>query len=313
MNSSSSTGFQRTLQLKTSVEGVGLHSGKPVRLTLLPAPVDTGVVFVRTDLPHTVEIPARSEFVVDTQLNTTLGRDGARIGTVEHLMAAIYGLGVDNVRVELDGPEVPILDGSAAPFARLIDEAGVRVQRAPRKVAVVRRAVTITDGDKEVRLTPAPAFSIHCGIDFRHPLITEQRFGVEVNPRTFIREIARARTFGFVHEVEYLRSRGLALGGSLDNAIVVDEFHILNPDGLRFPDEFVRHKILDAIGDLALVGMPIIGSLHAYKTGHALNQKLVQRLLTEPGLIEVVTQAEVTPMRPAAVEVDLPLGQLEPA
>jgi UDP-3-O-[3-hydroxymyristoyl] N-acetylglucosamine deacetylase len=309
MSSHSSAG-QRTLQVKASVAGVGLHSGRPVRLTLNPAPVDTGIVFIRTDLPHTVEIPARSEFVVDTTLNTTLGRDGARVGTVEHLLAALYGLGVDNVRVELDGPEVPILDGSAAPFARLIDEAGIRVQRAPRKVIVVKRTVSVTDGDKEARLSPASAFAVHCSIDFDHPLITDQKFGVELQPRSFLREIARARTFGFVREVELLRSRGLALGGSLDNAIVIDDFHILNEDGLRWPDEFVRHKILDAIGDLALVGMPVIGHLHAHRTGHALNQKLVRKLLSDPAQYEVVTVGDVPATR-APASLELPVGQLE--
>jgi UDP-3-O-[3-hydroxymyristoyl] N-acetylglucosamine deacetylase len=310
MPSSSHGTWQRTIQLKASVAGVGLHTGKTVRLTLAPAPVDSGIRFVRTDLRHPLEIPARSEYVVDTTLNTTLGRDGHRIGTVEHLLSALYGLGVDNVRVEVDGPEIPILDGSAAPFVRLIDQVGVREQKAPRRVAYVRKAVTITDGDKEVRLTPSQNFSIHCAIDFNHPLITNQKFGVEVNAKSFIREISRARTFGFAREVEMLRSRGLALGGSLENAIVIDDFHILNPDGLRFPDEFVRHKILDAIGDLALVGVPVIGQLHAHKSGHALNQRLVRHLLSEPGLIEVVALGEVPASRPAAqaaVEMGLAL------
>jgi UDP-3-O-[3-hydroxymyristoyl] N-acetylglucosamine deacetylase len=291
------------------VDGVGLHSGRPVSLRLLPAPADTGIRFIRTDLRHPVEIPARSEYVVDTTLNTTLGRDGARIGTVEHLLAALYGLGVDNVRVELNGPEVPILDGSAAPFVRLIEQVGVREQKARRKVAVVRRAVSVTEGDKEVRLTPAASFSIHCAIDFQHPLITHQRYGLDVNARTFVREIAHARTFGFAREVEALRQRGLALGGSLDNAIVVDDFHILNPGGLRFPDEFVRHKILDAIGDLSLIGMPVIGQLHAQKSGHALNQRLVSRMIKEPGFIEIVTlgEPEARPMAQTA-PVDVGIG-----
>jgi len=301
---------QRTLQFKAVVEGVGLHSGRPVRLTLLPAPVDSGILFTRTDLPHAVEIPARAEFVVDTTLNTTLGKDGVRIGTVEHLLSALYGFGVDNVRVELDGPEVPILDGSAFPFVQLLEKAGVREQKAPRKVAVVKKAVVVTDGDKEVRLTPASSFSVHCAIDFRHPLITDQKFNVEVSAKNFVREIARARTFGFAREVEYMRSRGLALGGSLDNAIVVDDFHILNPEGLRYPDEFVRHKILDAIGDLALVGVPVIGQLHARKTGHALNHKLVKKLLTEPGYIEYVVLGDVPVSRPAA-QAEVALGVLE--
>lgn len=303
---------QRTLQLKTSVDGIGLHGGKPVRMTLCPAPVDSGVVFVRTDLPHPVELAARADLVVDTTLSTTIGRDDARVATVEHLLAALYALGVDNVRVELDGPEVPILDGSAEPFVRLVEIAGIREQKAPRKVAVVRRAVHLVDGDKELHLAPSSSLQVSCAIDFAHPLITDQRYSTEINGRTFARDIARARTFGFVREVEWLRSRGLALGGSLDNAIVVDEFHILNEGGLRFSDEFVRHKILDAVGDLALLGMPLVGHLTAHKTGHAMNHKLVHRLLTEPGLIEVVTATEPS-SRPAAAakEIELPLGQLE--
>jgi UDP-3-O-[3-hydroxymyristoyl] N-acetylglucosamine deacetylase len=311
MTASAAASRQRTLQLKVSVTGVGLHSGRSVKMTLQPAPVDAGIVFARTDLPHAIEIPARAEFVVDTTLNTTLGKDGVRIGTVEHLLSALYGMGVDNVRIELDGPEVPILDGSALPFVQLVESAGIREQRAPRRVAVVRKPVTITDGDKEVRLTPASAFSIACAIDFRHPLITDQKLAVEVNARNFVREIARARTFGFAKEVEYLRSRGLALGGSLENAIVVDDFHILNPEGLRFPDEFVRHKILDAIGDLSLLGAPIIGQLHARKTGHALNHKLVKKLLTEPGLVEMVTLGDAGHSRAASAAVELPVAAME--
>jgi UDP-3-O-[3-hydroxymyristoyl] N-acetylglucosamine deacetylase len=310
MPHSSVPAYQRTLQLKAVVEGIGLHSGRNVVLRLLPAPVDYGIRFIRTDLSHPVEIPARGAFVVDTTLNTTLGRDRARVGTVEHLLAALYALGVDNVRVEIDGPEVPILDGSAAPFVRLIEQVGIREQRASRRVAVVRKPAVVTDGDKEVRLLPGPMFSIHYAIDFQHPLITNQRFGLDLTARTFVREIAHARTFGFAREVEMLRERGLALGGSLENAIVVDDFHILNPEGLRFPDEFVRHKILDAIGDLSLLGMPVVGQLHAQKSGHALNQRLVSQLLNEPGHIEIVTLGEPAAQRavPQPAQVELGLG-----
>lgn len=304
---------QRTLQLKTSVEGIGLHSGQPARLSLCPAPVDSGVVFVRSDLPHPLEIPARSEFVVDTTLCTKLGKNGATVATVEHLLAAIAGLGLDNVRVEVDGPEIPILDGSAAPFVALIEEAGIREQKAPRKVGVVRKPLRLVDGDKELYLQPASTFSISCVIDFDHPLITDQRLSLEINRQNFAREIASARTFGFAHEVEHLRSLGLAQGGSLENAIVVDDFHILNEGGLRFADEFVRHKILDAVGDLALFGLPIIGHLVAHKTGHALNHRLVEKLLAEPGYIEEVTLSPST--RPAHAnqesELGIPIPQLE--
>ncbi len=308
---SQATTLQHTLHLKTSIDGIGLHSGRRVRLSLLPAPADSGLVFVRTDLNRPVEIPARADYVVDTTLNTTLGRDGVVVGTVEHLVAALAGLGVDNARLELDGPEVPILDGSAAPFVRLIEEAGIREQRAPRKVAVVRKPVAVQDGDKEARLVPATHLTIHCAVDFQHPLITDQRLSLEVTPRSFVRELSRARTFGFKREVELLRSRGLALGGSLENAIVVDDFNIVNPEGLRFHDEFVRHKILDAVGDLALAGHPVIGALHAHKTGHALNHRLVKRLLTEPGAVEVVTLGELRETRPAPAAVEIPLGGLE--
>lgn len=306
---------QRTLQLKASVEGIGLHSGKPARMSLCPAPVDTGVVFVRNDLPHPLEIPARSEFVVDTTLSTTLGKEGATVATVEHLLAAISGLGVDNVRVEIDGPEIPILDGSAAPFVALLEEAGIREQKAPRKVGVIRRPLRLVDGDKELSLSPASSFRISCVIDFAHPLITNQRLSLDINRQNFARDIAGARTFGFAHEVEHLRSLGLAQGGSLENAIVVDDFHILNEGGLRFPDEFVRHKILDAVGDLALFGMPIIGHLSAHKTGHAMNHRLVQKLLSEPEYIEVLTLAPSSRTSPstqeaADSEIKIPLSQL---
>ncbi len=303
--------LQKTLRMKTAVDGVGLHSGKRVRLKLMPAPSDSGLVFVRTDQNRPVEIPARAEHVVDTRLSTTLGRDGVSLATVEHLVAALVGLGVDNARIEVDGPEVPILDGSAAPFVRLVLDAGLREQKAPRKVAVVKKTVTVQDGDKTARLSPASHLSIHCAVDFRHPLITDQRLSLEVTPRSFVRELATARTFGFKREVEYLQSRGFALGGSLENAIVVDDFHILNPDGLRFPDEFVRHKMLDAVGDLALAGHPVVGAMHATKTGHALNHRLVTKLLAEPGAVEIVSLGDVREAKPVPATVELPMGGLE--
>lgn len=279
---------QRTLAQPVRFQGVGLHSGVPVNLLLLPAPVNHGIIFVRTDAPRSVCIPALTEFVVDTSLATTLGRDGIKVGTVEHLMAALAGMGLDNVRVELDGPEVPIMDGSAAPFAAFIAEAGVREQEEPRRLLVIKKPVSVVDGDKEASLSPASRFRISCAIDFKHPLITEQSFELEFSERCFAREISHARTFGFLRDVEMLKKMGLARGGSLDNAIVVDEFSILNPDGLRFPDEFVRHKILDAIGDISLFGRPVVGHLKAFKTGHALNQKLVKAVLADPSSYEIV-------------------------
>lgn len=279
---------QRTLSGPIGCSGVGLHTGAAVNLTLRPAPADHGIVFVRTDRPAPVEIPATARHVVNTELATTLGRDGVEIGTVEHLLAALWGLGIDNSRIELDGPEVPIMDGSAAPFAYLIRSAGVRVLDAPKSFVVIKKRVTVRDGEKSASLNPCDRFKINCRIDFRHPLICDQTFEMEFSDRTFAREIARARTFGFLRDVETLKKQGLARGGSLENAIVVDEFSILNPDGLRFPDEFVRHKVLDAMGDVSLFGRPMIGHLAVYKSGHALNHKLVQKVLSDPAHFVVV-------------------------
>ena len=280
---------QRTINEPISCQGVGLHSGIPVTLTLRPASADHGIVFVRTDLPRPVAIPALSENVVDTSLATTLGKGGARVSTVEHLLAGLAGMGIDNVRVELDGPEVPIMDGSAAPFAALVQQAGIRELTEARRFIVIKRPVTVMDGTKEASLTPASGFRISCSIDFKHPLISDQSYELEFNDRQFAREISRARTFGFLRDVEMLKKMGLAKGGSLDNAIVVDEFSILNPEGLRFPDEFVRHKILDAIGDTALFGRPVIGHLKVFKAGHALNHALVQKVLSDPANYEIVS------------------------
>ncbi len=279
---------QRTIRKAVTCQGVGLHTGSAVTLTLQPAPADHGVVFVRTDLPRPVSIPGLAKYVVDTSLATTLGCDGTRIGTVEHLMAALSGLGIDNVRVEVNGPEVPIMDGSAAPFAYLISSAGIRVQSEPKSFIVLKKAVAVHDGDKEATLTPSSRFRIQCTIDFKHPLISDQSYELEFSDRSFSREISRARTFGFLRDVEMLKKVGLARGGSLDNAIVVDEFSILNPDGLRFPDEFVRHKILDAMGDVALFGRPVIANLRVHKGGHALNHRLVQRVLADESSYVVV-------------------------
>lgn len=281
---------QRTFKQRATLGGVGLHSGANVRLTLAPAPPDSGIVFVRTDVTPRVEIPALSEHVVDTTMNTSLGRERVRIGTVEHLLAALAGCGIDNARIEVEGPEVPILDGSAEPFVALVRSAGVHEQRATRRYLLVRRPVVVSDGDKLARLTPARGarFSVNYTIDFQHPLISDQSFRLDMSDRSFQREIARARTFGFKRDVERLHRAGLARGGSLENAVVVDDFNILNPEGLRFPDEFVRHKILDALGDLSLIGMPILGQLTAVKSGHALNHQLVRKVLAEREAWEVV-------------------------
>jgi UDP-3-O-[3-hydroxymyristoyl] N-acetylglucosamine deacetylase len=281
------------LKQRSSVDGVGLHSGAPVQLTVAPAPADTGIVFVRSG----VELPALAGNVVDTMLNTSLGKDGVRVGTVEHLLAALAGCGIDNAYLEVDGPEVPILDGSSGPFVQLVHEAGIHEQRAVRRFLQVRKPVVVTDGDKSAKLLPARSFSISYTIDFRHPLISEQTFSLDLDERTFAREIARARTFGFKRDVERLHQAGLARGGSLDNAVVVDDFHILNPEGLRFPNEFVRHKILDAIGDLALFGMPVIGRFVATKSGHALNQALVRKALASDDACEIVQPRAAAELR----------------
>jgi UDP-3-O-[3-hydroxymyristoyl] N-acetylglucosamine deacetylase len=281
--------YQRTVKAKVAGCGVGLHSGESVRFEILPAGVDTGIIFERTDLSPSRDIPARVEHVLDTRLATRLGRDGVTISTVEHLMAALYGLGIDNARVRVDGPEVPILDGSAEPFVQAILEAGGTVaQHRPKRFLVVRRPVTVRDGGRTARLEPASSFELDLTIDFDHPLIRDQRLSIQFSDRTFLREICRARTFGFGRDVDAMRNAGLALGGSLDNAVVIDDFSIRNPEGLRFPDEFVRHKVLDAIGDLALIGAPIIGRFTGDRTGHSMNTRLVAELLAQPRAFELV-------------------------
>jgi UDP-3-O-[3-hydroxymyristoyl] N-acetylglucosamine deacetylase len=277
---------QRTVAKRVSCTGVGLHSGKPATLTLAPAASDTGIIFVRMDVG--VEIPARSERVVDTTLSTSIGNGKARVATVEHVMAALSGMGIDNCRVEVDGPEIPILDGSAAPFVCLIQEAGIRQLPAGKRYLLIEQPVELRDGDKLARLDPADGFSIDFTADFNHPLISNQAFRVELSGRVFEREVARARTFCFLRDIERMQAMGLARGGSLENAIVIDEFSILNPEGLRFPDEFARHKVLDAVGDLALLGIPVIGHLTAVKSGHALNQALVRKVLADPSVSRVV-------------------------
>jgi len=283
---------QRTLQEKVSCTGVGLHSGAKITLSLCPAAANTGIVFVRTDLEHPVEIPARYEFVTDTTLATTIGKGNVKVATIEHLMAALAGMGIDNCRVEVDGPEVPIMDGSAAPFVYLIQSAGIEVQREFKRFLVIRKPVSVSEDGKEAKFLPAPQFSVSFTIDFDHPLIDKQQFRMDFSDRFFHREICRARTFGFYREVEMLKKMGLARGGSLENAVVVDDFSILNPDGLRFPDEFVRHKILDSIGDVSLIGMPVIGHLVAHKSGHMLNHKLVTKVLADASAYEIVQVGE---------------------
>ncbi len=302
---------QRTVAKRVSCTGVGLHSGKPATLTLAPAPADAGVTFVRMDLG--LEIPARSAHVVDTTLSTSLSLGGARVATVEHVMAALHGMGIDNCRVEVDGPEIPILDGSAAPFTCLVREAGVRSLPAGKRYLVVDEPVEVRDGDKLARLEPSETFSVEFTADFGHPLITNQSFKVSLGERAFEREVARARTFCFRRDIERMQGMGLARGGSLENAIVVDDFSILNPEGLRFPDEFARHKVLDAIGDLALLGLPVIGSLVAVKSGHALNQALVRKVLSDPAshrVVQITAEADAPALRAKVPALARPEGQI---
>ncbi|MCL2011990.1 MAG: UDP-3-O-acyl-N-acetylglucosamine deacetylase [Cystobacterineae bacterium] len=284
-----SSGWQLTLRRSAFCAGIGLHSGKPVQLVILPAPVDSGIVFVREDLPNKPVIPALSEKVLDTSLATTLGHEGAHIGTVEHLMAALRSLGIDNARIEVNGPELPILDGSAAPFVSILQEAGLREQEVPKTYMVIKKTITVRSGDKFASLAPASEFWVDCTVDFQHPLIMNQTFGMRITPESFMEELARARTFCFLQDVEQLKQVGLAQGGSLENAIVVDKFSILNPEGLRFPDEFVRHKFLDVLGDLALLGKPLLAHMTAYKTGHTLNQQLVQAVLSDANAFELLS------------------------
>ena len=290
---------QRSLKSSISASGVGLHTGQKVRLTLRPAPPDTGIVFRRIDLPKPVDIPARADLVGETRLSSCLIKDGAKLYTVEHLMSALGGLGVDNVYADIDASELPIMDGSASPFVLLIQQAGIVEQAAPKKFLRVTKRVEVKDGDKWARLDPFEGYKLAFSIDFRHPVIERSTQAVEVNfaETSYLKEIARARTFGFMHEVEDLRDSGLALGGGLDNAVVLDEYRVLNAEGLRFADEFIRHKLLDAIGDLYLLGRPLLAAFAAHKSGHALNNKLVRALLAQPAAMEVVSfdRAEEAP------------------
>jgi UDP-3-O-[3-hydroxymyristoyl] N-acetylglucosamine deacetylase len=284
--------FQRTLKQAISATGVGLHSGERVKLTLLPAAPDTGIVFRRTDLPESEDVKAEPALVNDTRLSSTLvTATGVRVGTIEHLMSAFAGFGIDNLIVEVTAAEMPIMDGSAAPFIYLLQSAGVVEQTAPKRFIRVKQAVEIVEGDKWVKLEPMDGFKITLSIEFNHPAfnLAPQKVTIDFASSSYLDEISRARTFGFMHEVEYMRQHGLGLGGSLDNAIVIDDEYVLNPEGLRFPDEFVRHKILDAIGDLYIIGHPLIAAFSGHKSGHALNNKLLRKLLETPDAWEYVS------------------------
>ena len=297
---------QQTIAEPIKTVGIGLHSGNRSNLYLKPAPIDSGITFVRLDLAEQIPIPGKAEFITDTRLASVLQIGDSRISTVEHLLSACAGLGIDNLLVEIDGEEIPIMDGSAASFLFLIQSAGIAVQNAPKKFIKIKKTVEVVEGDKLARLEPFFGFKLDFTIDFKHPALdkTGQRCIIDFNETSYAKEIGRARTFGFAHEVEALREIGLARGGSLDNAIVLDEHRILNNEELRYEDEFVRHKILDAIGDLYLAGYPIIGAYVAEKSGHALNNLLLRKLFKEPDAYEIVSFSQV---------IDAPMAyQVEP-
>ena len=286
--------IQRTLKNIIRATGVGLHTGKKVYLTLKPAVEDTGIVFVRTDLDPAVEVPARPENVSDTRLSTTLERDGVKISTVEHLMSAFAGLGIDNAYVELSAPEVPIMDGSAGPFVFLLQSAGIHEQKKLKKFIRIKKPCVVEEDDKWAKFEPFNGFKVTFAIDFDHPILksSTQTASVDFSTTSFVKEVSRARTFGFMDDLEALRNAGLAQGGSFDNAIVMDSYHILNDDGLRYEDEFVKHKVLDAIGDLYLLGHPLIGEFSAHKSGHALNNCLLRKLINDQSAWELVSYSD---------------------
>ena len=281
---------QRTLKDSIRATGIGLHSGAKVYMTLRPAPVNTGIVFRRLDLPEPADVPATALNVTETNLGTTLGEGEARVQTVEHLLSALAGLGIDNLYVDLTAPEVPIMDGSAAPFVFLLQSAGIEEQAAGKRFIRSLEPVEVSEGDKWARFTPHDGFRVNFEIDFDHPALKRQRqrASLDFSTTAFLKEISRARTFGFLKDVEYLRANDLALGGSLDNAIVMDEYRVLNEDGLRFQDEFVRHKVLDAVGDLYLLGSCLIGEFSGFKSGHRLNNLLLRALLEQPASYQEV-------------------------
>ncbi len=285
---------QRTLKNVIRATGVGLHTGEKVYLTLRPAAANTGIVFRRVDLEEPVEIQASPDNVGDTRLSTTLEQDGVKVSTVEHLLSAFAGLGIDNAYVDVSAPEVPIMDGSAGPFVFLIQSAGVEEQNAAKRFIRIKRKVTVEEDDKFASFEPFDGFKVSFGIDFDHPAFADRsKFStIDFSSTSFVKEVSRARTFGFLRDIEMLRERKLALGGSMDNAIVVDDYRVLNEDGLRYEDEFVKHKILDAIGDLYLLGHSLIGAFSGYKSGHALNNKLLRTLMADATAWEEVTFEE---------------------
>ncbi|APG27611.1 UDP-3-O-[3-hydroxymyristoyl] N-acetylglucosamine deacetylase [Syntrophotalea acetylenivorans] len=293
--------YQKTLQQPVKISGIGLHSGQEITMSLRPAEANTGIIFHRSEGERIVSIEASSANVVDTRMATVIGKGGLSVSTVEHLMAALAACGIDNLHIDIDGPEVPIMDGSAAPFIALLQDCGTRQLAANRKYLAIRKPITVVDGEKRVTLIPSRFFRISYDIAFDHPCISLQHRAVKVSENLFAKDLAPARTFGFLHEVEYLKANGLARGGSLENAVVIGEDSILNPEGLRFNDEFVRHKILDAIGDFSLVGYPILGHIKAYKAGHDINHQTVEKILASPDCWQLVELGESPQKKTRAV------------
>ncbi|RNC73191.1 MAG: UDP-3-O-acyl-N-acetylglucosamine deacetylase [Desulfuromonadales bacterium] len=296
--------LQQTLRNKVTFSGIGVHSGRETTVTLRPADAGTGIVFHRVDLAPPVSIEATAVTVVNTRLSTTIGKNGAVVSTVEHLMASLRCLGIDNAHIDIDGPEVPIMDGSAAPFIAAIREAGVKALSRPRKYLVVKKAVSVSDGDKKITLIPSRFFKVSFDMRFNHPAVANQFLSMTLSEEGFVAGFAPARTFGFLAEVEMLKANGLARGGSLENAIVIGDEGVLNPEGLRFADEFVRHKILDTVGDLSLTGYPILGHVKATKSGHDMNHRLVTALLARTDCWKLVELVE----RNDEQEVAMPLA-----
>ena len=288
---------QRTLKNFITATGVGLHTGEKVYITLRPAPINTGIVFRRSDLDDPVEIKAHPDSVGDTSLSTTLVKDGVRISTIEHLLSALAGLGIDNAYIDVSAAEVPIMDGSAAPFVFLIQSAGITEQEASKRFLRIRRTLRVKEGDKWARFDPYEGFKVAFSIDFDHPVFKNhcRKAELDFSSTSFLKEVSRARTFGFMRDIEHLHESNLALGGSLDNAIVLDDYRVVNEDGLRYEDEFVKHKILDAIGDLYLLGHSLVGSFSGHKSGHALNNRLLRTLLAKQDAWELVTYDDARP------------------
>jgi UDP-3-O-[3-hydroxymyristoyl] N-acetylglucosamine deacetylase len=281
--------LQRTLKKEIGCFSIGLHTGRKINMKIKPAPADTGIVFIRTDLPDAAPIPAKYDNVCDTTLATTIGSNGVTVSTVEHLLSAFSGMGVDNAMIELDSFEVPVMDGSALPFVNMLKEVGTHVQKKSKKMLIIKKPVSVHNGDTSAMFMPADELKISYEIEFQHPVIGKQSYNMTFSDEVYEKEICAAQTFGFLKDLEFLQAKGLALGGSLKNAIVLDDKKIINKEGQRIPNVFVKHKILDAIGDLFLLGMPIIGHFVAYKSGHRLNNMLLRELMQKKDCWEIVS------------------------